>query len=93
VERDNRHYGAPTGKYLNCVFDAEPLLRNFFVERDPAALLHTERYWRMIHHTTPPLVHPLIRNEVNGKDSVPQDAARAPTRASVAVVAGRGQSR
>lgn len=64
VESDNRPYDVPTGHYLNWVSEAEPLLRNFLVEPDPAALLHTERYWRMIDYTPPALVHPLIRNEV-----------------------------
>lgn len=64
VESDNRHYDVPTGRYLNWVAEAEPLLRNFLVEPNPSAILHTERYWRMIDYTAPSLVHPLIRNEV-----------------------------
>jgi len=64
VESDNRQYDVPTGRYLNWVFEAEPLLRNFLVEPDPSDLLHTERYWRMIDYTAPVLVHSLIRNEV-----------------------------
>lgn len=65
VESDNRHYDVPTGRYLNWVAKAEPLLRNFLVEPDPSELLHTERYWRMIDYTAPSLVHPLIHNEVD----------------------------